>query len=60
MIDTLKFNNAHNACVSLRIIAERVRTGDARVIFAHVGDNSVIELKVQWVGEHKLQSAIAD
>lgn len=46
MTDALNFSNGNNACLSLRILAERVRSGDAKVIIAHVRDTGVLELKV--------------
>lgn len=46
MTDALNFSNGNNACLSLRILAERVRNGEAKVIIAHVRDTGVLELKV--------------
>lgn len=54
MTDALNFSNPNNACLSLRILAERVRTGDAKVIIAHIRDNGVLGLKV--MGDFSLET----
>jgi hypothetical protein len=46
MTDCLNFTSGNNACLSLRILAERVRAGDAKIIISHVRETGVLELKV--------------
>ncbi len=47
MKDELNFKNANNACLSLRVIAERVRTGEALVLIGIEKVSGVLELKIQ-------------
>lgn len=46
MSDELRFDTANNASMSFHILAERIRTGDAKMILAQVRDGSVLEVKV--------------
>jgi hypothetical protein len=48
MKDELNFKTPNNACLSLRVIAERVRTGDAQVLVATEKDSGVLEIKIAW------------
>jgi hypothetical protein len=47
MADDLNFKNGNNACLSLRVLAERVRTGEALVLIATEKASGVLELKIQ-------------
>lgn len=53
MADELNFKNANNSCLSLRILAERVRTGDALVLISNAKPSGVLELKIQLPAEKK-------
>ena len=44
--DAMKFDNANNACLSLRVIAEMVRTGEAAVTSAQLEGKEVLVLKI--------------
>jgi len=46
MQDELNFRNGENASISLRIVAERLRTGEASMIIARDRGDGVLELKV--------------
>lgn len=50
MTPDLNFKTANNACLSLRIIAERIRTGEAQVLAAVEKPNGVLEIKIAWAG----------
>lgn len=46
LADTLNFDGPNNQCLSLRILAERVRTGETQIIFSGLKENGVLEVKV--------------
>lgn len=46
LTDALNFSTDNNACLSLHIIAERLRSKDARIIIANIRDTGVLELKI--------------
>lgn len=46
MTDALNFSNDNNACLSLRILADRVRSGEAKVFIAHMLPSGVLTLKI--------------
>jgi hypothetical protein len=46
MQDELNFKNGNNASISLRIVAERLRVGDASIIIARDRGDGVLEIKV--------------
>ena len=48
--DELNFHNANNSCMSMRIIAERLRAGDASMVIARDCGGDVLELKIAMGG----------
>lgn len=48
MRDELNFKNANNSCLSLHVIAERVRTKEAAVLIAVQKPNGILEIKIEW------------